>query len=236
MKALVPTVGIIAWALLGGLAVSGTGPSRVEARVQEGVESALADAGMGAIETRVDGRTVTLVGTTPSEAERESLLGLAASVPGVRGPVIDRVVLVEPEPDPEPEPPAVLAGRACQERFDAALTASRIEFMSGSALVRQRSYPLLAELAEIATSCPEAQLAIEGHTDWAGPDDVNQRMSEARAQAVADYLIGAGVSELRIVVIGHGESQPVQSNRTEAGRAANRRIEVNVRDLEPSAP
>ena len=69
-------------------------------------------------------------------------------------------------------------------------------------------------------------IAISGHTDITGPRDFNMRLSEERAQAVSDYLAGQGVQEVRLYPFGVGPDQPVASNDTEAGRQANRRVEL----------
>lgn len=73
------------------------------------------------------------------------------------------------------------------------------------------------------------QLEIIGHTDSLGPDARNKTLSLARAQAVADYLASRGVSRDLLVVKGMGEELPIASNRTETGRAKNRRVEVNIK-------
>ena len=69
-------------------------------------------------------------------------------------------------------------------------------------------------------------LLIEGHTDSVGSDAYNQQLSERRAESVKAYLVSKGIAESRIETKGYGESQPVTSNDTEAGRAKNRRVEL----------
>lgn len=69
---------------------------------------------------------------------------------------------------------------------------------------------------------------VGGHTDGVGPDAGNQRLSEGRAQSAAERLIGQGVDPAQVTVIGFGESQPIASNATEAGRLLNRRVEFVV--------
>ena len=67
-----------------------------------------------------------------------------------------------------------------------------------------------------------------GHTDSTGSDAYNQGLSERRARSVADYLSSHGVQSARIGTRGFGETQPVASNETEEGRAANRRVEIKI--------
>lgn len=84
------------------------------------------------------------------------------------------------------------------------------------------------QIAEVLRAVPDRRVAVEGHTDSVGTISYNQRLSEARARAVADELISAGVSRRAVSVRGFGESDPIASNRTEAGRQRNRRVEVVI--------
>lgn len=76
---------------------------------------------------------------------------------------------------------------------------------------------------------PTINVSVEGHTDSVGSDSYNQKLSERRAQTVADQLTKNGISKSRIDVRGFGESRPVADNKTESGRARNRRVEITVR-------
>lgn len=71
-------------------------------------------------------------------------------------------------------------------------------------------------------------LEIQGHTDGRGSDAYNQRLSERRANAVRDYLAAKGVASARMTTKGFGESSPVDSNDTDAGRASNRRVTIEL--------
>ena len=73
---------------------------------------------------------------------------------------------------------------------------------------------------------PSLRVSVEGHTDSIGSDTYNQRLSERRANAVRDYMADQGISPSRITTKGWGESKPVASNKTEEGRAQNRRVEI----------
>ncbi|MFM2625695.1 outer membrane beta-barrel protein [Vibrio owensii] len=86
--------------------------------------------------------------------------------------------------------------------------------------------PELSSLAEQLTQYPEGNIRIVGHTDSVGSQAYNQRLSEQRAQALAEYLKRMGIAETRMSVEGQGESQPVANNETAEGRAQNRRVEV----------
>jgi outer membrane protein OmpA-like peptidoglycan-associated protein len=88
--------------------------------------------------------------------------------------------------------------------------------------------PILDDIARILRENPDIKLKITGHTDSIGGDEYNARLSLLRAEAIRDYLGGRGVAGERVIVEGKGESQPIDTNDTETGRARNRRIEFGV--------
>jgi OOP family OmpA-OmpF porin len=94
--------------------------------------------------------------------------------------------------------------------------------------IRADARPVLDEA--IATLKAEGGVAViaEGHTDSKGTDAYNQKLSERRANSVRDYLVRGGISAGRIKVVGYGESRPVADNKTEDGRAQNRRVELRI--------
>ena len=73
------------------------------------------------------------------------------------------------------------------------------------------------------------RVRIEGHTDSVGPDRYNQLLSLRRVEAVRDYLMSQGIEEIRMTIAGYGESNPIDTNDTRAGRANNRRVEFVIR-------
>jgi outer membrane protein OmpA-like peptidoglycan-associated protein len=97
------------------------------------------------------------------------------------------------------------------------------------------SYELRAEaqqdlnmVADILMPYPAANLVVAGHTDSIGSAEYNQRLSEYRATAVADYLVRRGVHSARLSYVGYGESRPIASNATDQGRRLNRRVELEI--------
>jgi uncharacterized repeat protein (TIGR01451 family) len=108
-----------------------------------------------------------------------------------------------------------------------------IHFEFDKAIIQRESWPILKELADVLKTYPDLRVRIEGHTDSVGSDSYNQRLSERRALAVRDFLVGLGISKERLEWAGYGESKPIASNDTAVGRAKNRRTEFPV--LNPEA-
>lgn len=86
----------------------------------------------------------------------------------------------------------------------------------------------IREMAETLKKYEDTNILVEGHTDDVGKENYNQKLSERRAKAVADYAQSIGVDPSRIETRGYGEEQPVADNTTEAGRSENRRVEVAI--------
>ncbi|WP_207062902.1 OmpA family protein [Motiliproteus sp. SC1-56] len=90
----------------------------------------------------------------------------------------------------------------------------------------------IASLAEFMQQYEERRVRVEGYTDSTGDEDYNQKLSELRAMAVYDALLGEGIASDRVEVQGYGEAYPVASNDTKAGRQLNRRVEIVISDKE----
>jgi outer membrane protein OmpA-like peptidoglycan-associated protein len=94
-----------------------------------------------------------------------------------------------------------------------------------------RSEVTLDAVGEVMTKYPSLSIEVAGHTDSVGSERYNQRLSERRATAVRQYLLGAfDIAPQRILAVGFGEARPVATNATETGRALNRRVEFVVRN------
>lgn len=106
--------------------------------------------------------------------------------------------------------------------------AKTILFDSGKASFQKQTYPVLQAITAILKEYPESRFSIEGHTDSDGSDALNQKLSEDRAAAVKDYLIENGINFERLSSKGFGESMPIDTNKTKAGKANNRRVEVKL--------
>jgi outer membrane protein OmpA-like peptidoglycan-associated protein len=139
-----------------------------------------------------------------------------------------------------PTIPGVIENNGCPEikqtvkqTFERALQG--IQFETGKATIISSSYPLLNQIADIMIENKDYFLTISGHTDNVGNADANMKLSEDRANAVKDYLVKGGVQADRITAKGFGDTKPVASNNTAAGRAKNRRVEFTInfeRDVE----
>ena len=103
-----------------------------------------------------------------------------------------------------------------------------ITFDFNSAVVRPEMRSQLQEVARVLNEYPSSVLGVYGHTDNVGSMDVNQRLSEQRAQSVAGSLESFGVNRARMQIRGYGYTQPIASNATPEGRAQNRRVELRV--------
>ena len=101
-------------------------------------------------------------------------------------------------------------------------------FATNSSTLLPGAYDEVQRVANVLRQYPETNIQIAGHTDSTGSDSYNQKLSERRAEAVKNALVGMGVSPSRLTTIGYGESKPIASNNNEGGRQQNRRVEVRV--------
>ncbi|WP_043290465.1 OmpA family protein [Pseudoxanthomonas spadix] len=103
-----------------------------------------------------------------------------------------------------------------------------VTFDFGKSTLKPQFYSALNNVAATLKEYDQTIVEVSGHTDSIGSDAANQVLSEARANAVADYLIGQGLMRQRFEILGMGERYPIASNETDAGRAKNRRVEIRV--------
>jgi cytochrome c oxidase subunit 2 len=124
------------------------------------------------------------------------------------------------------------------DKFDQALSSENdtdktirlehVNFETGSANLTTLSRYQLDNLVDAMNKYSDISIDIMGHTDNTGEPDANQILSEQRAQAVYAYLAGKGITESRVSATGYGETRPVDTNDTEEGKAANRRVEFRI--------
>jgi OOP family OmpA-OmpF porin len=102
-----------------------------------------------------------------------------------------------------------------------------LEFDFGKSTIRSKSYPTLNRVAALLIQ-KNFSLKLAGHTDNVGSDAANMKLSKDRAESIKAYLVSQGANASRVEAIGYGESQPISSNKTAAGRQKNRRVEFTL--------
>ncbi|WP_428224007.1 OmpA family protein [Flavobacterium sp.] len=132
-----------------------------------------------------------------------------------------------------PSVKGTVANNGCPEVSEEAIKrlndyAKTILFDTGKASFQQKTMPVLEAMSAILNEYPTAKFAIEGHTDNAGKKDKNLQLSKDRAAAVKAYLESKGIAADRLTSEGYGDTMPVASNKTAAGKALNRRVEVKL--------
>lgn len=103
-----------------------------------------------------------------------------------------------------------------------------VTFASDSSDLRAEFFDVLDSVALVLEEYEQTVLVVDGHTDSTGPNSYNQRLSEERAETVADYLVNRGIRPVRIEAYGYGEDYPVASNGSAEGRRQNRRVELTL--------
>lgn len=104
-----------------------------------------------------------------------------------------------------------------------------VNFALNSAKLTAESYPILYDAAKTLLKNPDMKVEIDGYTDDIGAQTYNKKLSQQRADVVKNYLISKGIDAGRLTAVGCGESSPIGDNKTEAGRAMNRRIEFKIK-------
>jgi OmpA-OmpF porin, OOP family len=122
------------------------------------------------------------------------------------------------EPAPAPQPPAATKVTYAADAF----------FDFNKAVLKPEGKAKLDDLAGKVTAINLEVIIAVGHTDSVGGDAYNQKLSVKRSEAVKAYLVSKGIEKNRVYTEGKGESQPVADNKTDAGRAKNRRVEIEV--------
>jgi outer membrane protein OmpA-like peptidoglycan-associated protein len=163
------------------------------------------------------------VGSRNGSTAKGAIIG--AAVGGAAGALIGRRMDRQAQELARTIPGATVerVGEGIQVTF-----ASGLLYDFDSDVVKPTARENLRNLAASLDEYPDTDLLIVGHTDSVGADAYNQRLSERRARAAADYLVSQGVNGGRIRTRGLGESEPKASNATDAGRAENRRVEVAI--------
>jgi outer membrane protein OmpA-like peptidoglycan-associated protein len=103
-----------------------------------------------------------------------------------------------------------------------------VTFDTNSTVVRPGLQAEINRVAGVLSQYPQTFVRVEGHTDSVGSNEYNQDLSIRRAMAVKNLLVQRGIADSRIDSVGYGETMPVATNDTEAGRQRNRRVEIKI--------
>lgn len=153
-------------------------------------------------------------------------------------PVVKQAPVAKPAPAPAPKPVAKVADDAAlaevvkvNKKADNLSVLSFKEpvlFGHNSDVIQDQSYPQIRKTANALKKYPNAQVRVAGYTDSLGDPAYNVDLSQRRAKAVADQLVKYGVPAENVSSVGFGAANPVATNKTKIGRAANRRVELEV--------
>ena len=164
-----------------------------------------------------------VIGGIASGSARGAIIG--AAVGGAAGAAIGGIMDAQAEDlqDKLPNARVERVGEGIQVTFD-----SGILFDVNSATLRSAAQQNLTDLANSLQEYEGTDVLVVGHTDATGADAYNQSLSERRADAARNFLVGAGLESARVRAIGRGEMEPIAENESDAGRQANRRVEVAI--------
>jgi OOP family OmpA-OmpF porin len=160
----------------------------------------------------------------PTNGERAAGAGAGFVTGAVLGTLLGHVVC---DPLKQTPPPPPVAKAPPPPRKIAELHGPEFDF--NKATLHPEGKRMVDGAVKVMKDDPAMRVSVEGHTDSIGSDAYNQRLSERRASTVRDYMVEQGVAASRITAAGFGESKPVASNKTEAGRAENRRVDIIAR-------
>ena len=134
---------------------------------------------------------------------------------------------------PPPPPPPLKRVVLHQDKIE---IKEKIQFDFNKATIKEVSFPLLAEVAQVIKDHPEIRkVSIEGHASSEGSDQYNLDLSDKRSKSVMEHLVTkGGVEAERLTARGFGETVPISTNDSEEGREKNRRVEFNIVERDPS--
>lgn len=132
-----------------------------------------------------------------------------------------------------PTVPGTIANQGCPEikaevKKRLAFVATAIQFETGKAIIKPASFKLLDDIVNILNEYSDYSMRIEGHTDNVGKPDKNLILSRDRAASVKAYFVSKGIPDARLITDGFGDTKPAANNKTAAGRAKNRRVEMTL--------
>jgi len=159
----------------------------------------------------------------PIAVTQDTTIRAVASAPGATdSAVVTGAYKITPPPPPAAPAKVTMTGKKLE-------LMERVYFDTSKTTIKEVSFPLLDEVAQILAAHPEVKkVLVEGHTDDTGSAAFNTTLSQGRAEAVRDYLVKKGVAAERLGAKGFGPTQPIGDNKTAAGRDSNRRVEFTL--------
>ncbi len=201
-------------------------PTDWPVRVLAGLE-ALAQLHNGAL--TVTPESVDLVGLSHDTDARARIAGQLSDK---LGEAQDFTLSITYQAPPEPED-ALPDPEICEEQIADVQSAGKIAFEPGSSTIAADSRDTVNQIADILRECGPIRMEIQGHTDSQGREEMNQQLSQARAQSILNELRGRRIPTSSYTAVGYGETQPIADNDSEEGREENRRIEFRLIRPEP---
>jgi len=101
-----------------------------------------------------------------------------------------------------------------------------INFDTGKSTIKPESKAIIEQIVQMMKASPELKISVEGHTDTVGNPKANKTLSDDRAKSVVSAIVAQGIDAKRLSALGHGQDKPIADNKTEEGRAKNRRVEL----------
>lgn len=173
-------------------------------------------------------KRVIILSGDKSDEEKAKIIAAVKAIPGVADARWDDGSTVATAPAAAEAPATKEQVAECQSDINTLMTGKTINFQSGSAYLAADSNAIIDELAKALGPCAGTKVEVQGHTDLTGNPEINQTLSQARAEAVAKALADKGVPADRLTSKGYGSSQPVENAMTAAANAKNRRTVFSV--------
>lgn len=206
----------------------------IENDLAQKARTALAESNLPSVNVYFQGRDGNLSGILTQETSLEAILEIVGNINGVRT-VNNQVTLA-----PAPKTSETTQPKASELPKDGSLYTppknhaleqfdlSTIEFVPTQAVLTENSYPILDQLSELLKQHPQTLIEISAHTDNQGTALGQTALTQAKAEAVLQYLLTKDIDLNRIKAQGYGATRPIASNADEAGRTRNRRVQLTV--------
>jgi outer membrane protein OmpA-like peptidoglycan-associated protein len=224
-RLLVPGLGLLLWGVVLWNCIPHDG-HQIQHDLTSKSAALLATNNISSSALAVDGRDVTLTGYEGTPEVSDRAVKLVQATWGVRS--VHTNILRRPAP-----PPALVTkeqAHAAAASISGILKLRSVEFYTGSDRLTPNGQRTLNQVAGVLGKYPSMAVEIAGHTDSQGVPAENMDLSRKRAGAVKNYLIEKGIAGGNLTDVGFGQTQPIASNATAAGRQANRRVEFHTKE------